>query len=438
MSPFFNSSLLWQVEGADEKTRHLPDAPDGSTIVVRPLDYILVRCIRDDDTKSAGESLTSRDTACARAALIEGRFVPLSVRSTWSEVEDTVKDEFDVPTGCRVEVRRLVPGSGETVTVDADSSGKDEGHPISVYRLRNGDSLVVTVLDKVSDRVGGASVTEGVCSNRTSTGLSSNSYERNAVVHHGVLQPSSSSSSLVAVAPVIPLPLAGKDNNPELTQEAVQETVDNILVVPCQLPLTPPRPSRPPLSGVAKIPAACSGQRTDSPTKGNDSSAGPAVDYRPEMPLAQLTTANSLSRGAASSVATPPLGTLSRLPDGPTSPTTGIRAFPVPSPSLSPAYNRNTASSFTPAARTPSPLKGVGPSMPSVSSADEAAVAELVGMGFDREHVLGALRVCGRGDSWKEAAISLLLEPQASPEFELSITDPEAGLKGRKGVTSGV
>lgn len=33
-------------------------------------------------------------------------------------------------------------------------------------------------------------------------------------------------------------------------------------------------------------------------------------------------------------------------------------------------------------------------------------------MGFDREHVVSALRECDRVDSWKEAAISLLLEPQ--------------------------
>lgn len=56
------------------------------------------------------------------------------------------------------------------------------------------------------------------------------------------------------------------------------------------------------------------------------------------------------------------------------------------------------------------PLSSAG----SDSAEDEAAVEDLVGMGFDREHVVRALKECGRGESWKEAAISLLLEPQTS------------------------
>lgn len=56
----------------------------------------------------------------------------------------------------------------------------------------------------------------------------------------------------------------------------------------------------------------------------------------------------------------------------------------------------------------------------SESAEDEAALVELVGMGFDREHVVRALKECGRGESWKEAAISLLLEPQTSMTSGLS------------------
>ena len=62
-----------------------------------------------------------------------------------------------------------------------------------------------------------------------------------------------------------------------------------------------------------------------------------------------------------------------------------------------------------------------------VSDEDDAAVAELVGMGFDRDHVVRALRKCRRGDSWKESAISLLLEPQLA-HSEGPETDLEAGL----------
>eukprot|EP00752_Nemacystus_decipiens_P013473 g11932.t1 len=65
------------------------------------------------------------------------------------------------------------------------------------------------------------------------------------------------------------------------------------------------------------------------------------------------------------------------------------------------------------------------PSSASPASAeDEEAVLELVGMGFDREHVVRALQACGRGESWKEAAISLLLEPQTSMA-------PDSGLNDR-------
>ncbi len=45
---------------------------------------------------------------------------------------------------------------------------------------------------------------------------------------------------------------------------------------------------------------------------------------------------------------------------------------------------------------------------PPVNEAEE----ELVGMGFDREHVVRALKECGRGEGWKESAITLLLEPE--------------------------
>lgn len=61
----------------------------------------------------------------------------------------------------------------------------------------------------------------------------------------------------------------------------------------------------------------------------------------------------------------------------------------------------------------------------SANAEEEAAVAELVGMGFGREHVVEALRGCGRGDDWKEAAISVLLEPQMSGVG----VDPEVGVK---------
>lgn len=73
---------------------------------------------------------------------------------------------------------------------------------------------------------------------------------------------------------------------------------------------------------------------------------------------------------------------------------------------------------------------------PSALAEDEAATMELVAMGFDREHVVRALTECGRGESWKEAAISLLLEPQMPTVPSHSETpvgadgDPESGLSG--------
>lgn len=70
------------------------------------------------------------------------------------------------------------------------------------------------------------------------------------------------------------------------------------------------------------------------------------------------------------------------------------------------------------------PPRGV---TPTASDEDAGAVAELVGMGFDREHVVRALGKCRRGDSWKESAISLLLEPQLA-HSDHPETDLEAGL----------
>lgn len=71
----------------------------------------------------------------------------------------------------------------------------------------------------------------------------------------------------------------------------------------------------------------------------------------------------------------------------------------------------------------------------SPNAEEETAVAELVGMGFARQHVVKALRDCGRGDGWKEAAISVLLEPQMSG-VEASEVDPEVGLKKPAGTVS--
>lgn len=71
----------------------------------------------------------------------------------------------------------------------------------------------------------------------------------------------------------------------------------------------------------------------------------------------------------------------------------------------------------------------------SANAEEEAAVAELVGMGFDRQHVVKALRECGKGDGWKEAAISVLLEPQMSG-VEASEVDPEVGLMKHIGTAS--
>lgn len=81
----------------------------------------------------------------------------------------------------------------------------------------------------------------------------------------------------------------------------------------------------------------------------------------------------------------------------------------------------------------PTTSKAPSSSSASASAEDEAAAVELVGMGFDREHVVRALQECGRGESWKEAAISLLLEPQTSMALESRLSGgghPEAAGQG--------
>lgn len=70
----------------------------------------------------------------------------------------------------------------------------------------------------------------------------------------------------------------------------------------------------------------------------------------------------------------------------------------------------------------------VATALPLALAEDEKATMELVGMGFDSKHVIQALTECGRGESWKEAAISLLLEPQMSTMS--SHVEPPLGFDG--------
>lgn len=84
---------------------------------------------------------------------------------------------------------------------------------------------------------------------------------------------------------------------------------------------------------------------------------------------------------------------------------TASRFAPPPAATIGDGNREHDAFGST----SPSAATGLAP-----GAEDEAAIVELVGMGFDREHVVRVLKQCGRGESWKEAAISLLLEPQVS------------------------
>lgn len=107
-------------------------------------------------------------------------------------------------------------------------------------------------------------------------------------------------------------------------------------------------------------------------------------------------------------------------PDTPFDPRADGMAAPLPLPVGTQEQQWGSSFGVTGAAATSIDVPFLTTSREPTSSAasdsaeDEAAVVELVGMGFDREHVVRALQECGRGESWKEAAISLLLEPQTS------------------------
>lgn len=154
-----------------------------------------------------------------------------------------------------------------------------------------------------------------------------------------------------------------------------------------------------------------------------DSAVPPAAPAAPAL-FGTCPTASTAARAPPSC----PFPTVPEALETPFDPCAAGTAAPLPPPIGKQQQQRQ--SSFGVAGAAAPSIDGVFPitsrgapsSAASASAEDEAAVLELVGMGFDREHVVRALGECGRGESWKEAAISLLLEPQTSmtPESRLS------------------
>ena len=134
-----------------------------------------------------------------------------------------------------------------------------------------------------------------------------------------------------------------------------------------------------------------------------------------------------LPSGAATAAAFPSPGARYRQPELTMAPGQFSMSQFGTSPPVCPQDDGKPASGKKLSPCVGSMISKVSPCVGSTASEDDEALAELVGMGFDREHVLRALRKCGRRSSWKETAISLLLEPQLF-RSEDPETDLEAGL----------
>lgn len=402
-SPLF---VIVQVEGAGARAvDDIANAPDGSTITVRPVDQVLVRA-RVCTMTSAD---TIRTPVSPYTTSPADRYVSLSLSSTWPEVVESVRDSLGVwvPAGYRMELTR--------------ESHLDDQTPLSrVCDLCNGDPVVLVLLEDRPGQGGpdGDAIFVGVHGRNGNSGVKDELSEAEKNQAAPVVLESQFPPQLALEPP---------SSSPAREEARVREiSLDKLVAAPARVPtpfdssqgFLPPHAAITPVRGQAYHPVSNVGLPDDR----RESCAGAFISWGSPLgnsfPASYPAAASSSSLQAPSRSSHVPgslqhdLLVAASLRSGNSDPTPVSALLALSSPDLT--------------------LAGVAPTPPPADGADEAAIAELVGMGFDRGHVIGALRVCGRGESWKEAAISLLLEPQMSAAEVAAVEDLEAGLKRHK------
>lgn len=335
-----------------------------------------------------------------------------------------------VPAGCRMELTR-------------ESHSGDQAPLSCVHDLCNGDIVTLVILQDRSGQGGPDGDADFACVHGTVSDGTGAEDELSRVQKRAaplVLEPQSPPQ--LAMTPSSSWPAredGGEQQDTMGTEEAaMREAVDKLVAAPARLPtpldslglplLPQQRESSSPHATITSVrgqvyPVSTAGLLPDD---GQES-----CDVEPSLGLSLGGSLSSRSSAGATNAATPPL----QAPSHPSSLQHGLLIAASP-----PRENNGPAPVLAPLApSSPDPSSVCAPPNPPPAAdgcaplgADEAAIAELVGMGFDRGHVIGALRVCNRGESWKEAAISLLLEPQISAAEVATVEDPEAGLKRYK------
>ena len=324
-----------------------------------------------------------------------------------------MKSELGVPANRHAEVRRLV-GSAALKSIDNDAQHG------SVGDLLNGDALELRVMevDASMDNIDGARslAQDAKASHKKEVVAGTVGYDPIPALVWPQLLPGALGAVAGASTSTGTLPDASRRNrwshveHPRAgnTRRGTRSSFGGEIT-----PAVPP-PPRAVFDSVASARIA-----VGPPPHSRLSSASVAAPF-------ELTP----QPGAAATLALPPLSPLTSCSHFPP----GAPAVRVDSSPTSPSGARpsNIGTHAWSREKQPDQLK----EDPSILSADdEAAVSELVGMGFDRQHVVKALRECGRGDCWKEKAISLLLEPQMSG-VEVPESTQGVGLKRHKGQAS--
>lgn len=487
---------LHQVSAGSNDIR-LSEAPDGSVITARPVDRVLVRArVGAGPATSASTNASAPHPTSTLATLDWSQVVPLSLRSTWPKAVETLANELCVPVGRgrgAVNVRRLARSAAAAAVSDRNGtdagtthvSPDDEARPTSVGSLLNGDTLVLSV-EEEAFAASAAGATKGMRVCAGAIGAGGSRFNNSAVVSKRKLGGTQNSGTCTREPPASrstapseinksgagETPTAG--DRASANDEAVEEAIDRLMIA------APARILQPSSVGTSVGAGAAANVRVSS-------SAGPWTTTAPSphgrLPYYQNTNAeiadadgHSYGKVHRSNLAPRHIPTpIGRSPfsNGPSSGDGSATVSPPPPlhalRSTLPVFSPHTkgVSCLGAGLKRPpyiSPAAGLGPSsisthprqQPSlstsreintecsktwtgagVSAADEEAIAELVGMGFDRDHVVGALKQGGRGESWKEAAISLLLEPQMSADFEaLGEDGGKEGLKRHKGPTT--
>lgn len=404
------------MEGVGGATDCLAEAPDGGTIRVHPLDALVVR-VRLRDGRSGGAGL-----APGRASPhATDRFVALPLGCSWSEAERAVKAELGVDARRVAELRR-VDGSGHELVASAGAArgAPGDGGPDGP---RNGDTVALVMAPPAPAAT------------------------RWSAAHDSPTSAPSTRDSVDGSAASPPSPPTPERNGPRASAgRTAAEAPGEPSPDPARLSPTTGPPRLPPCRDTATAAAG-------SATRGHSSGAGSSDEARQDaeaeghpgagaVSIPTLTEAGRAARHAPE----PALPLIAGLSEERALP---ARGFPGPAPAL--PFVSGPDSLFAFSAAPPAPPSGPAQAaattttmtVPATAGAargeEDADVAELTAMGFDRDHVVAALRACEPGGSRREAAISLLLEPQVSNQGVVvaTVADPGRGRAGDDGSSGG-